>query len=106
MRHLIEREYATVADVREGLEGVERYCGELRDRRGVFATAYLQITCAIESAIEQGRFRDADWSSRYLVSFGNLYRSALLQWETGEIDSLPRSWKIAFEAARSGTGLV
>jgi hypothetical protein len=106
MRDLLRAEYTSIAAVVAGLEGVEAYCHPRRDRRGVFATAYLQITRALESEIVAGGFADPAWVTRYLVSFGNLYRAALLAWELGEASAVPRAWKLAFEAAREGSGLV
>jgi hypothetical protein len=104
IRDAVSTEFTTIAEVASALEVVEAICLPRGDRRGVFATAYLQITRAIGTEIAAGRFHDADWTTRYLISFGNLYRRALLASETG--GSLPKSWRIAFDAARDGTGFV
>jgi hypothetical protein len=106
MIEALKRDYVTVADVALGLEGVESHCLPRGDRRGVFATAYLRITRAIESAMAAGVFLDPEWVARYLVCFGNLYRRSVLDWESGERDRVPKAWRISFEAARGGHGLV
>ncbi len=99
-------EYTSVAEVADALERVERRCVPLRDRRGVFATAYLRITRAIDRAIDAGRFHDPEWTRLYLVAFGNLYREAAIACEQGNPDDAPKAWRMAFDAARDGTGLV
>lgn len=103
---LLRPELSTIPEVAALLEGVEAHCLPRRDRRGVFATAYLGITRAVEREIQAGAFHDGDWATRYLVSFGNLYRRALLAWESGDHAAVPSAWRIAFECARDGWGLV
>lgn len=109
MRELIgvlAEPYETVDDVASGLEAVEVCCLPRRDLRGVFATAYLHITRQIQTHLEARGFKDAEWTRRYLICFGNLYRSALLDYERGETDHIPKSWRIAFDAAKKREGLV
>jgi len=107
MRTFLEPEFTDLGEVAVCLERVEAFCLPRRDRRGVFATAYLQITRAIEKEILAGGFHDPAWVARYLISFGNLYRRALLSCEIGApAGSVPKAWRIAFDAARDGTGLV
>jgi hypothetical protein len=99
-------EFASIREVADGLERLEGFCLPRRDRRGIFATAYLQITRAIETAIAAGVFHDPEWVTRYLVGFGNLYRQALVAYEVGDRANVPKAWRIAFDEARDGTGLV
>lgn len=106
MRDLLAVDYATVTDVAAGLEQLEAYCLPRRDRRGVFITAYLEITRSLAAELQAGGFTDSLWSARYLVCFGNLYRRALLAYEEGHLEEVPKSWQIAFDAARDQTGLV
>jgi hypothetical protein len=98
--------YRTVDDVILGLGRIEQHYLARRDRRGVFATAYLEITRAIERSRTDGAFRDAEWSARYLIRFANLYREALLNYEEGRGARVPKAWRISFDAARADTGLV
>ena len=106
LRTLLEPELTTIPQVAVLLEGVEAHCLLRRDRRGVFATAYLGITRAVEGEIQAGAFHDAAWATRYLVAFGNLYRRALLAWESGDHAAVPKAWRIAFQCAGEGWGLV
>src|SRR5215218_6631417 len=106
MRDLLQAEFTTVDQVAAALEGVESFCLPRRDRRGVFATAYLQITRAVGREILAGRFHDSEWTTRYLISFGNHYRLAFLACDSGDLTAVPKAWRIAFDAAREGTGLV
>lgn len=103
---ILSAELMTVDEVAVALERVEACCLDVQDRRGVFATAYLAITRAIQAEILAGGFHDPVWVARYLVCFGNLYRRALLAWVSSDPNSLPKSWHLAFEAARAGTGFV
>jgi hypothetical protein len=102
----IGAEYTTVDEVVRALERVESRCLPLRDRRGVFATAYLRITRAIQREIARGGFRDPAWTTSYLVDFGNLYRQAVLDYENGRTTRVPAAWRVAFDAARDGHGFV
>jgi hypothetical protein len=51
-------------------------------------------------------FEDPDWVHRYAVAFANFYRQALEDFEAGSLSKLPMSWRISFETARDGRGLV
>ncbi|CAN5687603.1 DUF5995 family protein [soil metagenome] len=106
MPHPFGSEYTSVAEVAAALERVEADCLSRRDRRGVFATAYLQITRAIERELALGSFQDAAWTAHYLVAFGNLYRNAALAFDSGDMSNVPKAWRLAFQAARDGEGLV
>jgi hypothetical protein len=96
----------TVEDVVYALGCFEKWCVENSDLRGVFATAYLQITIAISSEIKGGSFNDNRWSSSYLISFANLYREAVLNYENSKWDQVPKSWKIVFDLAKNQEGFI
>jgi hypothetical protein len=106
MREYVRTEYRSVDEVVRAMEGLEHHFHQRRDLRGVFATGYLEITRAIHRNLAGNLFLDAAWSTRYLVAFANLYRLALLDYEEGRTDRVPKSWRISFDAARAGTGLV
>lgn len=106
MKDRFATEFISVSEVAICLEAFETDCLSRRDRRGVFATAYLQITRAIGAALEEDVFEDPAWTGRYLICFANLYRTALLACENGDSAGMPKSWRIAFDAARNGEGLV
>lgn len=105
MLELLATEFRTVEEVEAGLQRLEAHFWVRRDRRGVFATAYLHITRALRRDLEGGGFRNPAWVRAYLVSFGNLYRVALLNYERGE-GPVAKAWRISFEAARVGAGFV
>jgi hypothetical protein len=106
MHPFIGTPYHSVDEAIVALQGLERHFVQRRDRRGVFATGYLEITRAIARHLAAGGFLDPEWSRRYLIHFANLYRIALLRYESGEVAAVPKSWRLAFGAARSDTGLV
>lgn len=103
---LLEAPYQTIDDVVASLAGVERLLLERRDRRAVFASAYLAITLAVRDGADRGAFGDNDWVRRYDVAFANLYRAALLDFERGRFERVPRSWRFSFETSLSGDSLV
>lgn len=104
---LLEAPYATIEDVIDGLAAVERVMRGRRDRRAVFAAAYLEITRAIARGVRrEGFFLDPEWVLEYDVAFANLYRQALLDFERGEIARVPKAWRFSFETSASGDGLV
>jgi hypothetical protein len=104
---LIEAPYRTIDDVVAGLSTLERVFRERRDRRGVFASAYLGITEAVKRQSDAGGFfEDDEWVRAYDVAFGNLYRQALLDFERGDHQKVPKSWRFSFETALSGDALV
>ncbi len=106
MQQHIRTEYRTLEDVIASLTAVEQYFLLRRDRRGIFVTAYLHISREIRRRLTTSRFLDADWVARYLICFGNLYRRALLAYEEGNLTAVPKAWRLSFDAARAGTGLV
>jgi hypothetical protein len=98
--------FESVDDVIEKLEWFEGYCLKSGDLRGVFATAYLQVTRSLINHLSGGTFRDERWVRTYLVRFGNLYREAVIDYEAGRNQQVPKSWKISFETAANKEGLV
>ncbi|MFW5973735.1 MAG: DUF5995 family protein [Bacteroidota bacterium] len=104
--NLLHQPFDSIEDVVRGLTAFEEQCLGRRDLRGVFTTAYLEITLAIATHRERDGFADADWVGRYLVRFANLFREALLAYEEGRRGEVPKSWRIAFDAARDREGLI
>jgi Family of unknown function (DUF5995) len=103
---LIETPYETIDDVVESLSAVERLLRERRDRRAVFASAYLAITLAVREKSGAGFFDDNEWVRRYDVAFADLYRRALHDFELGRYEAVPRAWRFSFETSLSGDSLV
>jgi hypothetical protein len=98
--------FHSVEQVESALGKFETWCIKNNDLRGVFATAYLQITKAIAKELPRGSFNDNDWSARYLVRFANLYRKALIDVENGTIEAAPKSWQMAFNLAKKRDGFI
>ncbi len=103
----------TTGDVRTWLTALEQQLLAARDRRGVFVTAYLTITKAVEAQCDAGGFHDPAWVRRYLVAFGTLYRDALRQDQLARAATaanppvrVPKAWRVAFDAARDRRGWV
>jgi hypothetical protein len=106
IRKRLETPYRSVGDVVAGLSALEAFFLERRDKRGVFVAAYLPITLEIQRRIQEGRFDDNAWVAAYLVAFANLYRQALAAYDSGRLASVPKPWRIAFDAAADDSCLL
>jgi hypothetical protein len=102
----IGSQYASLGDVVQGFAQLEHAFRNRHDRRAIFVTAYLSITLEIERRLEAGLFLDRAWVAQYVVAFANLYRQALVAFEQGDLESVPKSWRIAFETAVNNAGTV
>lgn len=101
--------FRTTADVFTGLTALEQYFLTKGDRRGVFLTAYLTITSAVQERCAARGFTDNEWVQRYLIAFGSLYRDALAADLSADVSGaarVPKAWSIAFDAARAQRGWV
>mgnify|MGYP000639047781 CR=1 FL=1 len=101
-----ENPFQSIEEVISPLELFENCCLEKGDLRGVFVSAYLQITHAISNEIKKESFKDNKWSANYLVRFANLYREALLNYENNTSRQVPKSWKVAFDLAKNQEGFI
>jgi uncharacterized protein DUF5995 len=54
----IDSDYESVEDVIEALGSLERGFRRGRDRRAIFATAYLVITRELKRRVDEGGFQD------------------------------------------------
>jgi len=96
---LVEEPYASVGGTQRGLEGLLEAFDARGDRRSMFLTVYSRVTEAVGERVDRGDFADPDWVADYLVAFANLYREAVHDFETGNLESLADPWQLAFEAA-------
>ena len=103
---LVAEPFHSVDDAHRRLCALERLFYERDDRRGPFLVIYSRVTDEVGHEIEAGSFHDPAWVESYLVAFADLYRQALLCFETGDLDSLADPWQVAFESARQGDCLV
>ena len=102
----LEAPFQTVADVVQGIGQLESALRARRDRRAVFATAYLAISLEIQARLSSGFFLDNDWVARYMVAFADLYRGAWVCYTGGLRQSVPKAWRLSFDTSAAGRGLV
>jgi hypothetical protein len=98
--------YTTLDDVVTGLAALEHEFQAKGDRRAVFATLYLVVSREMRDRVAQRAFLDPAWVHRYAVTFANFYRTALEGYDGGHAPDVPRAWRVCFDAAAAGTGLV
>jgi hypothetical protein len=98
--------YATLDDVVGGLAAWEEHFRSRQDRRCIFLTLYGVVSSEMRDRVARGAFLDSRWVHRYAVEFANLYRAALEAYEAGRLADVPKAWRLCFDAARAGAGLV
>ncbi|MEF8862226.1 MAG: DUF5995 family protein [Haloarculaceae archaeon] len=103
---IAESPFESVEDVLDRLETLESALRDRGDRRAVFLTIYSRMTRAIRTHAEAGRFGDPAWMRRYTVAFADYYRRAFLAFERGRLGGVPAPWRVAFDTAVRGEGLV
>jgi hypothetical protein len=103
---LVETPFESVSDAHERLTALERRFREREDYRGAFLVVYARVTEAVGEAIDADAFADPEWVADYLVTFADLYRRALVDYERGDLRSLPDPWQVAFETAERGECLA
>ena len=106
MFDLVSEPFTSVTDAHRRLCELESLFYERDDGRGPFLVIYSQVTDEVGRAIDAGDFADPAWVESYLVTFADLYRQALLSYETGNVEALPDPWQVAFDAATQGDCLV
>jgi hypothetical protein len=97
--------YRTLDDVVNGLAALEARFRAAGDRRAIFLTLYGVVSAEMRERVARRAFEDSDWVHRYAVAFANLYRRAL-ELDDARDGRLAKAWRLAFDAARAGTGLV
>ena len=102
---LIATPYQSMGDVVASLTGLEAYFLDRRDRRAVFVSAYNQVSKAIGQSVATKTFHDPAWVEHHGMTFAELYRQALLAFETGT-GTLPSAWKISFTESKAGRLLI
>jgi hypothetical protein len=98
--------YRTLDDVVAGLTALEVQFQQRHDRRAIFLTLYGVVSAEMRERVARRAFLDNEWVHRYAVTFANLYREALASYEARDVARVPKSWRLAFDAAVAGTGLV
>lgn len=103
---LLDDPYEDLDGSIQRLISLEKILFRLQDRRAIFVTAYLNMTRVLKSKLGSGFFQDDLWVEKYAVSFANLYRIALLNFERGNIEEVPKAWNISFETSISNRGYI
>ena len=98
--------FRTLDDVVDGLADLETRFRHLNDRRAVFLTLYGVVSAEIRLQVARQEFEDNEWVRRYAVAFADLYRVALERYDAGDLAAVPKAWRLTFDAARGGSGLV
>jgi hypothetical protein len=98
--------YRTLDDVVEGFAHLETRFRQQQDRRAIFLTLYGIVSSEMRTRVAERAFSDNEWVQRYAVAFANLYRVALEDYDAGRLAAVPKAWRLCFDAAGAGTGLV
>jgi hypothetical protein len=98
--------YATLDDVVTGLAAWEEHFRNRQDRRCIFLTLYGVVSSEMRDRVARNAFLDSVWVHRYAVAFANLYREALEDYEAGRMETVPKAWRLCFDAARGAAALV
>ena len=98
--------YQTLDDVVNGLAALESNFRARQDRRSIFLTLYGVVSSEMRTRVAARAFADPEWVHRYAVAFANLYREALEAYDDRRLAEVPKSWRLAFDAAHGGESLV
>lgn len=96
---LTQSPYVSLADFSDRLVQLESALNERNDPRAIFAAMYVVLTENGAAAIDRGDFEDGEWVAAFMIAFGNLYRQAFYEYESGDRDRVPPPWIVAFDVA-------
>jgi hypothetical protein len=102
----LEARFDSIPEVIARLTALEAHLYGAKDRRAVFASAYLTMTREIGSRVTGRQFNDPEWVNAYTLAFANLYRAAFLAFEIGSLAEVPAPWRTSFEVSVSAKGLI
>lgn len=103
---LVAEPFTSVEETYRTLHELEQLFRNRNDRRAVFLTVYARVTREVANGIDRGEFENPEWVAEYLVTFADFYRRALLDFETGTMESLPGPWRFFFRATGTDDTLV
>lgn len=98
--------FASIEQGWEGMTCIKEYFLSNNDRRGLFTSIYVAVTEGVKEAIQKGIFNDGQWMAFYDFTFANFYRTALLNWELGNISAVPKAWSKSFDAAKNNDDIL
>lgn len=94
----------TVTELAGELDALVARYREEHSRLGYFAALYHSMTALVGQGAQANRFEDPDRMERLTVTFGNRYLSAVERLDAEQ--PVPRSWKVAFDAAERWRPLI
>ncbi len=103
---LVDQPFTGVTETHERLSELLETFEAHDDRRAVFLSIYSRMTREVARGVRDSTFTDPEWVGEYLMAFANLYREAVKLYEQGDTEALPDPWQLAFDTARTETGLV
>lgn len=106
LEECLRSEFNSVDEVITGLVRLEQILYARKDRRAVFASAYLTMTREIARSVGAHEYHDPVWVGRYAIAFANLYRTAFLAFVRGDKDRVPKPWRTSFESSLAGSNLL
>lgn len=98
--------FVTLDDVVTRFAALEQQFRASGDRRAIFLTLYGIVSAEMRARVAARAFADNEWVHRYAVAFANLYRAALDAYDAGRVESVPKAWRLCFDTARHGSGVV
>jgi hypothetical protein len=98
--------YSTLDEVVGDFAALEAQFRSRNDRRCIFLTLYGIVSAEMRDRVAAKAFADPVWVHRYAVAFASLYRRSLDAYDAGRSDEVPKAWRLCFDAARAGRGLV
>jgi hypothetical protein len=104
--HPMATPYLTLDDVVDGFHNLELAFRQVDDRRAIFLTLYGVVSTEMRDRVKARAFENNEWVHRYAVAFANLYRTALENYDAGHLVAVPKAWRLCFDNARAGSGLV
>lgn len=104
---ILQDPFISIDDMYARMICLDQYFLQHQDYMLHFNNIYLEMTRLVRAKIATGTYFElSEWMKNYTAHFGNFYRQALLNFQTGNIDNVPRSWRLAFEHAYKGDMII
>lgn len=104
-RMFADPEYHTLDEAVTGLTACEKTFLQTADRRAIFVSVYAAMSRDMSRRLRAQEFNNNEWMESTAIAFINLYRVALVNYESGS-GPVPKCWSLAFDAAVHGPALV
>ena len=103
---LVKTPYTSHWDAYDQLICLEKNLIAKGDRRAIFLSVYALTTYKVGVQVDAGYFNDTVWIEEYQLEFANQYRRAFYDYESGNRSKVPKVWRVAFDASKSGNTLI